>query len=77
MNNGSSQSTYRQGERLKIVEALAKGLNGEIVHRFRTEGATSMLGFLINGETLQAKNDPWMNADDPVGARVQISPRSR
>lgn len=72
-DNGSSQGSYEPGEGLNIVNALAKELNGEIVHRFGIEGATSILTFPINGDTLQAENDPWANAGDGIEAGVQLS----
>jgi two-component sensor histidine kinase len=48
-DNGSSRSLHKPGEGLKIVDALAKELNGEIIHRFGLEGATSILTFPIDG----------------------------
>jgi two-component sensor histidine kinase len=45
IDNGSSRGSYKPGEGLKIVEALAKELRGTIVHRFRERGAISMLLF--------------------------------
>jgi two-component sensor histidine kinase len=50
MDNGSSQGCHNPGQGLKIIEALAKELNGEIVHRFGAEGALSKLIFPIGGE---------------------------
>jgi two-component sensor histidine kinase len=53
MDNGSSRGCHAPGEGLKIVEALAKELNGEIAHRFGPEGARSMVIFPNSIETLQ------------------------
>jgi two-component sensor histidine kinase len=44
-DNGSSQGCHAPGEGLKIVEALARELNGEIAHRFGPEGARSIVIF--------------------------------
>jgi two-component sensor histidine kinase len=58
MDNGSSRSCSRPGEGLRIVEALAKELNGKIAHRFGPEGAQSILVFPISGEIQQSGRDP-------------------
>jgi hypothetical protein len=59
---------------LKIIDALARELNGEIVHRFGTDGATSILMFPISGETLQAENHQRMNADDSIPVNAEPRP---
>ena len=43
MDNGSSKHSSTPGQGLKIIDALASELNGEIVHRFGIEGARSIL----------------------------------
>ena len=53
MDNGSSRGCHAPGEGLKIVEALARELNGEIAHRFGPEGARSIVIFPNSIETLQ------------------------
>jgi two-component sensor histidine kinase len=53
MDNGASRGRHAPGEGLKIVEALAKELNGEIAHRFGPEGAQSIVIFPISAETRQ------------------------
>ena len=45
MDDGSSRGCHAPGEGLKIVEALARELNGEIAHRFGPEGARSIVIF--------------------------------
>jgi two-component sensor histidine kinase len=45
MDDGSSRGCHAPGEGLKIVEALARELNGEIAHRFGPEGARSIVTF--------------------------------
>jgi len=52
-DNGASRGSHRPGQGLKIVEALARELNGEIVHRFGSEGALSILIFPISGDPPQ------------------------
>jgi two-component sensor histidine kinase len=51
IDNGSSEGSGVPGQGLKIIEALAKELDGEIVHRFGTDGAVSMLVFPLRGKT--------------------------
>ena len=53
MDNGSSRGCHAPGEGLKIVEALARELSGEIAHRFGPEGARSIVIFPNSIETLQ------------------------
>lgn len=50
-DDGSSRDPRTPGQGLKIVEALAKELNGEIVHRFGADGALSILIFPIGART--------------------------
>jgi two-component sensor histidine kinase len=52
-DNGSSRGCHAPGKGLKIVEALAKELNGEITHRFGPEGARSIVIFPNSIESLQ------------------------
>jgi hypothetical protein len=70
-DNGSSQGSIRPGDGLKIVDALARELNGEIFHRFGADGALSVLIFPVSGETPQTKTDSLIN-DDPVCRRRAI-----
>jgi two-component sensor histidine kinase len=51
IDNGSSEGSGVPGQGLKIIEALAKELDGEIVHRFGADGAVSMLIFPLSGKT--------------------------
>jgi two-component sensor histidine kinase len=53
IDNGSSPGCRAPGEGLKIVDALAKELNGEIAHRFGPEGARSIVIFPTSTETPQ------------------------
>jgi two-component sensor histidine kinase len=71
MDNGSSKHTSAPGQGLKIIDELVSGLNGEIVHRFGVEGATSILIFPIPGKTLQTENPGRMNADDSIAASAE------
>jgi two-component sensor histidine kinase len=74
MDNGSSRGSGTPGQGLKIVEALAKELDGEIVHRFGAEGAVSILIFPLNGKAPQIDNDPWMNDEGRCGGRLAAYP---
>ena len=47
-DNGSSSGAAQSGNGLKIVEELARELDGEIVHRFEIDGAMSVLIFPID-----------------------------
>ena len=49
-DDGSSRGPLQPGHGLKIVDALARELNGRIDHRFGLGGATSILRFPINDE---------------------------
>lgn len=69
-DNGSSQGSGVPGQGLKIVEALAKELEGRIVHRFSAEGAVSILIFPLNGRTEQIDSDCW------AGETGQARPRA-
>lgn len=53
MDNGCSRGCDTPGQGLKIVEALARELNGEIIHQFGADGAQSVLIFPISGEPRQ------------------------
>lgn len=64
IDNGSSQGSGVPGKGLKIIEALAKELDGEVVHRFGAEGAVSMLIFPLNSKAQQIENDPWISDKD-------------
>jgi two-component sensor histidine kinase len=56
IDNGSAQASGVPGQGLKIIEALAKELDGEIVHRFGAAGAISMLIFPLNGKIQQIES---------------------
>jgi hypothetical protein len=49
-NNGSLSGAAQSGNGLEIVEELARELDGEIVHRFEIDGATSVLVFQIDDD---------------------------
>jgi two-component sensor histidine kinase len=68
-DNGSSPGSCRPGDGLKIVDALAKELNGEIVHTFGTDGALSVLIFPISAETPQSQDDSPIDDDRFRGKR--------
>lgn len=53
MDNGSTRGSHGPGQGLRIVEALARELNGEIAYRFGAEGALSRLRFPISGGAVQ------------------------
>jgi hypothetical protein len=74
MDNGSSRGSHRPGQGLRIVDALAKEMNGRIDLRFGAGGATSILRFPINGEAPQVTDDTWISAGDPIIENVQLSP---
>jgi two-component sensor histidine kinase len=67
MDNGSSKNPCNPGQGLRIVDALARELNGDIVRRFGIEGATSILVFPISGQTLQTDGGRGLNAGDATG----------
>ena len=69
MDNGSSKHSSTPGQGLKIIDALARELNGEIVHRFGSDGATSILIFPISGENRQAEKHRRM----PAGASIPLN----
>ena len=54
MDNGSTRGRHTPGQGLRIVEALARELNGEIAHRFGADGALSRLRFPISGGAVQS-----------------------
>lgn len=64
IDNGSSQGSGLPGQGLKIIEALANELDGEILHRFGADGAVSMLLFPLNSKTQQIESDPWVDEKD-------------
>jgi two-component sensor histidine kinase len=75
-DNGSSQGSGRPGDGLKIVDALARELNGEIFHRFGADGALSVLIFPVSGETPQLKSDPLINDGLACRRRTACSPET-
>ena len=74
IDNGSSQGSGVPGQGLKIIKALAKELDGEIVHRFGAEGAVSMLMFPLNGKIQKIENDAWIGDKDWVGLGSAVYP---
>ena len=64
IDNGSSRGAPAPGQGLKIIEALAKELDGQIVHRFGSDGAVSMLIFPLNGKIQQIEDDSWGSDKD-------------
>ena len=64
MDNGSSTHSSTQGQGLRIIEALASGLNGKIVHRFGIGGATSVLIFPMPRKTLETAPPGQMDASE-------------
>lgn len=57
IDNGSPPGTFLPGQGLKITEALAKELDGRIVHRFEADGAVSMIIFPLDGTIQQIEDD--------------------
>jgi two-component sensor histidine kinase len=49
-DNGSSQGSGAPGQGLKIIESLARELDGQMIQRFGDEGAVSMLIFPLNSK---------------------------
>ena len=74
MDNGSSKQSSTPGQGLRIIDALASELNGEIVHRFGSDGATSILIFPISGETMRVENHRRMDAGDSIPVNAQSAP---
>ena len=64
-DSGASQGSFRPGEGLKIVEALARELRGTIAHRFGEQGAISILLFPADNTSLEA--DGRKREHDQVG----------
>ena len=73
MDDGSSRHSSTPGQGLKIIAALASGLNGEIVHRFGTEGATSVLIFPIDDNTLQTHSHLQLDGGDWIAANAEAA----
>lgn len=51
-DNGLTGSARKAGQGLKIIDALARDLDGTITHEFGAEGATSILAFPIHNDAL-------------------------
>jgi two-component sensor histidine kinase len=64
MDNGSPQPPGVPGQGLKIIEGLARELDGEIVHRFGAEGAVSMLMFPLDSKVEQTETDSRIGDGD-------------
>jgi two-component sensor histidine kinase len=71
MDNGSSKHSPTRGQGLKIIDALASELNGEIVHRFGIEGSTSILIFPIPGKPLQMENARRVRAGESIATTAE------
>jgi hypothetical protein len=54
---------------LKIVRALARELDGEIVHRFGPDGALSILMFPLGSQAPEVEQDPLVNDEKWAGRR--------
>ena len=63
-DSGSSRGSYKPGEGLTIVEALAKELRGTIGHRFGEQGAVSILLFPVD--------NTWPEAEDGTSEHDQV-----
>src|SRR5262249_31201866 len=50
LDNGSAPVTFRPGRGLKIVNELAKALDGRFDQKFGTEGSASIVAFPSRGE---------------------------
>jgi two-component sensor histidine kinase len=66
-DNGSGEADISPGRGLEIVQALAKSLDGSIVHRFGPQGAASVLSFPVSSRSdclndAQAAHWPSLNA---------------
>ncbi|MGA7809918.1 sensor histidine kinase [Bradyrhizobium sp.] len=72
MDNGSGRNCGTPGQGLKIVKALARELNGQIVHRFAADGALSMLMFPLGGEAPQPEWASWVD-DEQWGGRKFVA----
>ena len=74
MDNGSSRERREPGQGLKIVEALAKELNGNAVYRFGPKGAFSVVIFPIDEDAPQMESHFWINEDNRDNRRRAASP---
>jgi two-component sensor histidine kinase len=61
-DNGSSSGVPQSGNGLKIIEELVRELDGEIVHRFEIDGATSILIFPIDDNSSNVDPLSWLAA---------------
>ena len=61
-DNGSSSGVPQFGNGLKIIEELVRELDGEIVHRFEIDGATSVLIFPIDDNSSNVDPLSWLAA---------------
>jgi two-component sensor histidine kinase len=74
MDNGSKRDPGTPGQGLKIVKALARELDGEIVQRFGPDGALSILMFPVTSQAPQIERDPWVNDEEWVSRRFAAYP---
>ena len=74
MDNGSPKHSSTPGQGLKIIDALARELNGEIVHRFGSDGATSILIFPVSGANLQAEKHQRMHEGASIPLNTDTAP---
>jgi two-component sensor histidine kinase len=74
IDNGSSKTSFTPGQGLKIIDALARELNGEIVHRFGSDGATSILIFPISAENLQSEKHRRMHEGASIPLNADPAP---
>jgi two-component sensor histidine kinase len=74
IDDGSSQGSAAPGQGLKIVEALAKELDGEIIHRFGAEGAVSILVFPLDCNARHVEDDHWISDGDRDSERSAVYP---
>jgi two-component sensor histidine kinase len=77
-DNGTSQGDIRPGHGFRIVEALARGLNGRIVQHFGPRGATSVLSFPyaadpVEQQTTAASVRPHVETGNPYQHAASIS----
>lgn len=63
-DNGSSASSGAPGQGLKIINSLAKELDGQTIHHFGVAGAVSMLIFPLNGKLQCIGNDAAIDSRD-------------
>jgi hypothetical protein len=68
VDDGTPKHSSTAGQGLKIIDALALALNGEIVHRSESDGTTSILIFPIGDDIPQIVNSPTIIGGDLIAA---------